>query len=155
MGLHSPQSPSTSVEFFADWGDTDPPVAFEVVLNGVSHTLAVEWGDEENGVFAQTLSIADEAICHEYYFYWESTDGLSGTFPEEGSYQFGTGCDALMWRDGQLGGGNGAGLDNPGDLLTDITLVGCAVSGRVPPSRLLLLAALGLLLAPTRRNRLP
>ena len=156
MGLHFPENPSASVEFFADWADSEAPAKLYTVLDGDITAMDVEWGTETKGIFRSEANLNQEdATCHEYYVYWETSAGETGTFPEDGSYQFGTGCETLMWLDSQLP--LSVEDEGPvGDLLSDVILVGCSSVPNNAPISLAFGSLAGLLgLAARRRQQAP
>lgn len=143
MGSHQPAEPTTTVTFYADWQNGEAPALLEVVYNGENQPLDLVWGADIQGVYGLELEL-DGGDCHEYFFNWERSDGTDGTFPEVGSYLFGSGCEEpLMWVDSQ--GGGGSGDDDFADSL-DIKLVGCSAvpgAGSGAGLALLLWGALG------------
>jgi MYXO-CTERM domain-containing protein len=147
MGTHQPAEPTDTASFYADWQDDEAPARLAVVLDGDDADLALVWGEEAQGVYGVDLD-APGGDCHEYYFAWERADGTSGTFPEVGSYLYGSGCDEpRMWIDSQGGGGS------DGDPGFDIRLVGCSAAGGAAPGWQWLLAAAGVALVGRRRRR--
>jgi hypothetical protein len=143
MGLHFPEDPTTSVAFYTDWGDDEGPIALYAVMDGVVSVMTVEWGEETKGIFRSATNLPEDDVgCHEYYFHWETSDGKVGSFPEEGSYQFGTGCDALMWVEGQI---PIIENDDGGSLLSDVFLVGCSTAPSRSTGSALLGALFGLI----------
>lgn len=101
MGNHTPEVPAGVVDFTVDYqgaaGDT-----VEVVLDGEPIEMFLTYGTESSGIFTVTAMLGEGAGCHEYFFRWDH-DGTTGTFPEDGSYLFGSSCDeAEMWINDQL-----------------------------------------------------
>ena len=127
MGIHSPQAPSDEVSFYADWVDDAAPARFEVIIDGQPSALELEWGAEDQGVYALTLA-ADGDGCHEYFFQYDRADGSTGAFPETGSYLYGSGCEGdVDWKDRQMGVTGRDDADRA-TLLSRLHLVGCATS---------------------------
>lgn len=141
MGAHTPQEASSEADFLADWLDDAAPAELVVVVDREETALTLLYGEELRGVFGATVPL-EPLDCHAYYFRWETADGETGTFPEQGSYTFGGACeDGIGWTaeqgdgSGGLGtlpggGGGGGGLaegsgDGPPDL-ADPRLIGCA-----------------------------
>lgn len=167
MGAHTPQDASAEADFLADWLDDASPVELVVVVDQQETALSLRYGEETRGVYGATVAL--EALdCHQYYFRWETADGDTGTFPEQGSYTFGGACeDGIGWTGAQAGGGGltlpggggggGGGLaegsgDGPPDL-ADPRLIGCA---SLPASGAPLAGAgLALLGLAARRRRRP
>jgi hypothetical protein len=92
-----------TIVFRASFGDSSGPASIDVVLDGVAHPMALSWGTDDNGIYS--ASVADPgAGCHEYYVQAD-VGGTVVTYPETGSYGWGT-CafdDAdAQWIDGQL-----------------------------------------------------
>ena len=149
MGLHSPEYPTGSVEFLVDF-QGDAPDALAVVVNGRDTPVELLFGTESQGVFQTQLTMMEEVDCHQYYFHWER-GYESGTFPEAGSYLFGTDCVSdTMWIDSQvpIGGSADAGdgmteadiQEEAQDQLnkSDVDVVGCSCAsgpGSSPPQR--------------------
>ncbi|NOY25075.1 MAG: CAP domain-containing protein [Oligoflexia bacterium] len=169
MGAHTPQDPSDSADFMADWLNAAAPVRLAVVLDRAMTDLELLYGTDTRGVFATTLAL-EPIDCHLYYFTWETADGTTGTFPEQGSYTFGGGCtDGIGWVPDQadpmggLGGlpGDGAGHEGLGGssgdgapYLSSPKLIGCsAVPASKTQPRLAGLGGLLLLLGIIRRRR--
>lgn len=127
MGLHSPQSPSAELDFYADWQDDDAPVMLDIVVDGQASPLELAWGDETQGIFATRLSWEDDGGCHAYFFTWETAAGLTGSFPESGSYLIGSCDEDYDWIDGQMGvsGRDDADVD---ELVDRLKLVGCSAA---------------------------
>lgn len=163
MGAHSPQGASSQASFLADWLDPTSPVRLDVVLDRTVHPLSLRYGTETQGVYGVDLSL-DPVDCHLYHFAWATADGRQGSFPEKGSYTFGSGCtDGIGWvpeqldPDGILGGLPGSGADQDGiggggdgrPLLGDPRLIGCAAT----PGGGAGIAGLLLALAATGRRR--
>ena len=107
MGNHSPEVPEGIVDFTVDYQGDEGDVV-EVVMNGEPTEMFLTYGSETSGIFTVTLTLDETASCHEYYFQW-TRDGETSTFPEDGSYLFGVGCDEPeMWVDAQSSpGGDG------------------------------------------------
>ncbi len=103
MGIHLPASPSGTVQFGADWAFDTGPDALFVVLDGERHDMSLYVGDA-TGYSAWATEAAIGGGCHEYYFVGQS-QGLEQTFPETGSYGFGS-CDfddaGAGWLAGQI-----------------------------------------------------
>ena len=113
MGSHFPGSANHEATFMADWSDSEAPAYFQVVVDGEAYDLELEYGVEEQGMYAADVS--PEAVeCHKYYFAWEDASGTTAVFPEEGSYTYGERCeDRYGWVAGQEGSG-GTGGDGGG-----------------------------------------
>jgi len=139
MGIHAPEFPQASVEFFADWQASEPPAKLYAVLDGDPLSMALEYGAAEQGIYRTAAELSD-ADCYEYYFTWETADGDWGTVPEEGSWLFGNYCDSEpMWKQGQW-----PLVGNDGDLLDDVRLVGCTTASTGSSMLLALAGLLGL-----------
>ncbi|MFT4975695.1 MAG: hypothetical protein ACI8S6_001582 [Myxococcota bacterium] len=101
MGSHTPKQPTDTLAFLADWQDDAPPTALEVVLDGRATALQLAYGTDKQGVYTADVSW-DGGECAAYFFRWTDALGGEGTFPGEGSYLIGAGCDEpLMWEDSQ------------------------------------------------------
>ena len=105
MGNHSPEVPSDMVDFTVDYrGAEDDPV--EVVLDGEPIEMFLTYGTASIGIFTVTAMLDEEPGCHEYYFRW-THEGVTETFPEDGSYLFGSRCEEPeMWTNDQLSTGS-------------------------------------------------
>ena len=143
MGLHSPEYPTGTVEFLVDF-QGDAPDSISVVVNGRDTPVELLFGTSSNGVFQTQMTTAGEIDCHQYYFQWER-GYESGTFPEEGSYLFGTDCrSSTMWIDSQvpIGGSAEAGAGMTDEDIqeeaqwqldkSDVDVVGCSCATRPP-----------------------
>lgn len=110
MGLHEPKNPNVGdpVEVYVDYVGPGPDEMI-VFLNGVPWSLDLEYGIEEQGVFATTADL-DEG-CVEYWFKAIDSDG-EHHFPELGSYTIGD-CE-VDWVEQQLEPGNMGGDDEAG-----------------------------------------
>lgn len=91
MAVHDPKLPDGEVTFLADWYRDSAPDRFRVIVDGQGNAMEHLWGDPDMGVYGVTLPVEDDA-CHQYYFVW-GVGQESGTWPEEGSYTYGTRCD--------------------------------------------------------------
>lgn len=96
MGSHTPEFPLETVEFMADFQGFEPD-EFDVIVDGERHEMVLTFGESSNGVYTTELPNEGVSDCHQYYFLW--SDGMeSGTFPEDGSFMYGTTCDSdIMW----------------------------------------------------------
>lgn len=166
MGAHTPVDALQDATFLADWLDKAGPVSLQVVIDGASLDLVQLYGTESRGVYGidTKLEVVD---CHEYFFQWEDAAGDSGTFPEEGSYTWGSACaDGIGWIDSQIGGGSGGGLPGGGNYdapdglgesdnpdLSDPRLVGCSAAPSPAGGLLALGGLVGLLGLVQRRRR--
>jgi MYXO-CTERM domain-containing protein len=101
IGVHLPESPSGDVTFYVDW-DGPVPDRLQVVVDGVPTDLDLVIGDPTQGVYGVELRAGGG--CQPYYFSAE-VGGRTETFPEDGSYGFGS-CswdDApARWLDAQV-----------------------------------------------------
>jgi hypothetical protein len=90
---------------FADWTNKVSPYKFQVISAGFATDLDLYWGDDHDGVWGAVLDIPESQSnsCHQYFFYWELTDGTYGTYPEEGSLTFGTCNTQRGWLTEQVG----------------------------------------------------
>ena len=146
MGNHSPQMPTGLVDFLVDYQGGEPDT-LEVVVDGEPSQVHLTFGAADMGVYMTTVAVRPDQSCHSYYFRW-TEDGASGTFPEDGSYQFGSGCsDDEMWEDAQAGSGDEDEATGFGD---DDEVLGCGctltrLSSRQPAGMLGLLSVLLLL----------
>ena len=166
MGAHTPVDALQDATFLADWLDDTGPTSLQVVIDGSGLDLELWVGTDSRGVYSVSTKL--EAVeCHEYFFRWTDAKGESGTFPEQGSYTWGSGCtDGIGWIETQGGGGAGGGIGVPGGDtepdgmfdgdspdLSDPRLVGC--SANPTPSRgglaVAVMALLGLALGRRRR----
>jgi uncharacterized protein (TIGR03382 family) len=134
MGNHSPEVPTSTVDFLVDYQGGEPD-RLEVVLDGKASPVLLTFGAPDQGVYTTTVVVAPNASCHSYYFQWRE-GSASGTFPEDGSYLFGSGCtEDAMWENRQAGGDNRlAGEDN--DELEafdegEDEIIGCGCSASV------------------------
>ena len=124
MGAHTPQTGSTSIEFLADWEANAAPESFDLILDGESYPMALEYGEEELGIYLADAEIT-QGNCSEYYFSWETAGGETGTFPENGSYLIGGACDSeIMYVEEQIGGSDtdigGGGNNDDNDPFDDL-----------------------------------
>lgn len=155
MGLHAPEYPLDSVEFLVDFQGAAPD-DFAVVVNGRDTPVSVVFGSPSRGVYQTEMTMLGDVDCHQYYFAWER-GYESGTFPEVGSYLFGTDCSSdTMWIDSQLPiGGDGRSADDmteaeireeAQDQLSkaDVDIVGCSCSAKPNRSARSLSAQLGI-----------
>lgn len=155
MGLHSPEYPLGPVEFLVDFQGAAPD-EFSVVVDGRATPVTVLFGSPSRGVYQTEMTLLSEVDCHQYYFFWER-DYQSGTFPEEGSYLFGTDCSSdTMWIDSQLpiggSGGSDAGMteeeirEEAQEQLSkaDVDIVGCSCSAQPASTPDRLAAQLGM-----------
>jgi MYXO-CTERM domain-containing protein len=101
MGNHSPEVPTSPVDFLVDFFvdyQGGKPDTLEVVLDGNASPVLLTFGAPDQGVYTTTLFVGPNTNCHSYYFQWSEGDA-SGTFPENGSYLFGSGCtEDAMWE---------------------------------------------------------
>lgn len=171
MGTHWPLDALSSVEFYTDWHDSAAPERLVVVVDGRAEPMTLEYGAEDMGIYMAEIS-HENAGCHEYYFAWETAEGVSAVFPETGSYLYGDGCSdtyseqeasnlfvsTQQGSDAVEGGGEGGGgtdgMPGAGAGGTDfgeddIQLIGCASA---PLSATGVLGAMGLLVAMGRRR---
>jgi len=88
MGIHLPEDPGAEVDYAVDWIMTEAPSAVYVVVNGERHDLDRFIGDA-GGWSGWSARLPVSGGCTEYYFVGEAA-GLMHTFPEEGSYTFGS-----------------------------------------------------------------
>jgi hypothetical protein len=88
MGLHLPENPSGSVDFYVDFSSGGAPDSVSVVLDGVDHALGLEWGEPDRGVYSG--SVSSDSSCHLYFFRAVTGDGAEHRFPEDGSYGWGS-----------------------------------------------------------------
>ncbi len=113
---------------YADWGDDSAPAMLQFVVEGVERDAELAWGTKEQGLWRADAADLAEG-CHDWYAFWETADGRSGTHPEEGSLRTGNACDT-DWTSEQLPRGglfsDAEGSDLHGKMLEDIELVGCA-----------------------------
>jgi hypothetical protein len=91
--------------FFADWTKDVSPYKFQVISAGFPTDLDLYWGNDHDGVWGAVLPISasQSNSCHEYFFYWELTDGTYGTYPEDGSLTFGNCNTQRGWLTEQVG----------------------------------------------------
>jgi len=116
MGIHTPERPSGAVTFYADWHDAEAPIVLSVMLDGDQHDLSLAYGRDESGVYTTTVDNYDSDGCGAYWFRWETAAGQEGTFPEDGSYLFGTNCGtSVLWEDSQYDAAAGILVGGPED----------------------------------------
>jgi len=132
MGLHTPEVPEEELRLLADWEHVDAPPFIQGVINGVSVDLELLYGSEEMGVYFTDVTTPLDT-CSEYYFQWLTSDGTYGTFPEDGSYQFGTDCESewVDWQAEPSGHGPDAVKDSLADgepSSEDSKLLGCSTT---------------------------
>ena len=135
MGIHDDPSSLDAAVFWADWQDEAAPEKLAVVLNGFGTDMELVYGEETLGVYSieATPDSGDGDACHEYYFAWETAAGAEGTFPGDGSYLYGSGCESdRMWVDQQLGGGALLDQDPSFDPSVDLELIGCSAALEQP-----------------------
>jgi len=103
MGLHEPGTTTagSTVDFYVDYVGPGPS-SVVVMLNGVPHDMVLEYGEENQGVFATTVEIGEG--CTEYWFQALDDEGESA-FPQDGSYTVGD-CEGVEWVEWQLSPGN-------------------------------------------------
>jgi hypothetical protein len=137
--------------WYADWGDEAGPAGLSVVVDGVETPMELTYGADELGLYTAAPEAAADG-CAGWYVWWRTEAGAEGTFPAEGSWQYGDACeadwDAVQARRGGLFG------DVPEDelhdaMLADLALVGCNAAPR-GLGAVGVLAALGLV---ARRRR--
>lgn len=105
MAIH--EVSGTEVTFRADSWDADDVAPDEVivVLDGLPHELALEYGEPFRGIWVSDAIATDETACHQYFtqLTWGDT---RVRFPETGSYGWGA-CDwddeGAGWLATQLG----------------------------------------------------
>lgn len=121
---------------FTDWQSGSSPYVFQVISGGHPIDLDLYWGTDHQGVWGTVLDITADQMnsCHQYFFYWELTDGTYGTYPEEGSLTFGSCNTQRGWVAEQVG------LNPPSD--DDDGGCGCGQSRGTTPRVLVVLAAL-------------
>lgn len=90
-GVHSPEEARGAATFYVDWLDRAAPAALDVVVDGAQHPAELAWGTEQQGVFSAEVPVVG---CFAYHFAWQTADGATGTFPEEGDYLGGVDCPA-------------------------------------------------------------
>jgi hypothetical protein len=101
MGSHLPEIPLGPVEFLVDFQGFEPDT-IDVIVDGYPMPALLTYGVAHQGVYTAAMTNLGELDCYEYYFRW-TKDEERGTFPESGSYLYGTQCDSeFMWRDGQF-----------------------------------------------------
>jgi MYXO-CTERM domain-containing protein len=101
MGNHLPQIPIGEVEFMVDFQGFEPDT-LDVIINGSPLPVVLTYGVAHQGIYTAARTGLEELDCYEYYFRW-THDDERGTFPEEGSYMYGTECTSeLMWRESQI-----------------------------------------------------
>ena len=90
---------------FADWKNDVSPYKFQVISAGHPVDLDLYWGNDHEGVWGAVLDIPESQSnsCHQYFFYWELTDGTYGTYPEEGSLTIGSCNTQRGWLTEQVG----------------------------------------------------
>ena len=122
-------------------------------VDGEQHEMGLQWGkDPANGVYAVEIASQDYGFgCHEYFVQYTTSDGRIGTFPEEGSYLYGSDCGAaVMWTSTQQGWSPDLEPRTTSELTEDISVSGGCASA---PSRAWLgLALAGALAAALRRR---
>ncbi len=142
MGLHAPEKPLGSVEFWADCAEA--PDEFIVVHNGMPHELELVYGEADQGIYTVGLDIDSEG-CHQYFFQVDVGDQYV-RYPEEGSYGWGD-CawddEESKWLASQMGI---AGRDDltEDELRERFRLVGCSTTGGLALSWVALLPLLGI-----------
>lgn len=127
--------------FYADWGDSAAPASLDVVRDGLATPMALEWGADDNGIYAASDVEEDAATStHTWFVSWTTASGSSGSFPEVGSFDDDGGYSAEQV---DVTGGDDAGIG--------LKLVGCAT---VPAGEGLGALAIGALaILASRRNR--
>jgi len=128
--------------FYADWGDSAAPASLDVVRDGLATPMALEWGADDNGVYAASDVDEDAATStHTWFVSWTTASGSSGIFPEVGSFDDDGGYSAEQVD--VTGGEDDGGVS--------LKLVGCAT---VPAREGLGALAIGALaILASRRNR--
>ena len=100
MGNHTPEIPTGPVEFLVDFQGFEPN-EMVVIVDGRPVQMFLTYGVAHQGLYTAEMTALGDTDCHEYYFRWKK-ENQRGTFPEDGSYMFGTECYVdTMWRDGQ------------------------------------------------------
>ncbi len=117
--------------YYADFGDSAPPAGLQLVMEGSPVDMDLTHGAAERGIYtAEAPEVAEE--CRGWYIWWQTAAGLSGTFPEDGSWLEGS-CDGADWIGEQSLRGGLFGETPPGELKdamrSDLTLVGCSTAG--------------------------
>jgi hypothetical protein len=115
--------------------------------------MRLQWGtDPANAIYSAEIESRDYGFgCHQYFVQYTTSDGRMGTFPEEGSYLYGSDCDAeVLWISSQQGWTPDLEPRTTSELTEDLALRGGCASA---PSRAWLgLAAVGALAAALRRR---
>jgi len=124
-----------------------------VYVDGSQYEMGLQWGtDPANGVYAVEIASRDYGFgCHEYFVQYTAADGRMGTFPAEGSYLYGSDCDAaVLWTSSQEGWSPDLEPRSASEMTEDIQVSGGCASA---PSRGWLgLAVAGALAAALRRR---
>lgn len=128
MGLHDPEQPTTTVGFMADWQDRAAD-SIEVVLDGRPIPMTLAYGTERLGMF-EVATMDIELGCHSYWFRW-TIDDRSGSYPELGSYLFGSECGSEEWTIERVLGDGDTGDSGWGD--GDLRFKSCACSTSADP----------------------
>jgi hypothetical protein len=106
MGVHSPEHPTGSVDFWATF-DAEAPRWFGVETDTDCIELERIAGTGTRGGWHAQAQAGGG--CVPYRFRWETSDGAVGVMPGSGAYQYGSGC--ALW----VAQAPGACGDDPGD----------------------------------------
>ncbi len=140
--------------WYADWEEDEGPAGISLVVEGVEVPMALTYGAPELGIYSVTPDV-DADDCRDWYIWWKTAAGDEGTFPEEGSFQYGGACEAdwveLQARRGGLFG-DVPPEELPGAMLEDLTLVGCNAAPGAGAAGLLGIAGAALLAVRRRRR---
>jgi uncharacterized protein (TIGR03382 family) len=119
--------------FYADWGDEAAPKRMWFVVEGVEREGRLAWGTEEQGIWSADGGGLEEG-CQRWHAEWGTSEGRFGRFPEDGSFQAGSGCDA-DWTDSYVPAGGlfgDAGEEDLEEKMIEDLSVGCTSAGGMP-----------------------
>lgn len=122
--------------WYADWGDAAAPKRLSIIVDGEVTPLELLHGAPDQGIYWADSPSSGADACHHAYIQWETDGGVTGTFPEEGSFGSGACTDTdpvTGWAGDQApSGGDPSGNAPDGSsasaMMSDIALVGCTTT---------------------------
>jgi hypothetical protein len=99
-GAHYPRQGS-SIEFWANWYDTQPPTVARVVIGAVSYPMILGRGTTTNGAWTATVNGLGTG-CHRYYFEFLDSSGTPHRQPATGTYGIGSLTSCADWQTAEI-----------------------------------------------------
>ncbi len=96
--VRDPSGGDATVEFWANWYDSNGPTVSTLVLDGVTYpmNLATGRGTSTNGAYTTSRVISD-TICHTYHFAFTSVTAGAVRYPDTGELGFGSSGTCPDW----------------------------------------------------------